>query len=124
MRVKFLRVSIALLLILGLLLHRAWRALGRMHMQDAMFIVEDMLHHRGHDPEWSSRPAQLQEHIEACFRYAWEHGIATTRYDANGRPVDEWGTPFRAELRGDHYEIVAAGPDRIFGTPDDVESDP
>jgi hypothetical protein len=42
-----------------------------------------------------------------------------------GELVDRWGTPFRFhQLSGTLMEIRSAGPDRMFGTPDDAEFSP
>jgi hypothetical protein len=41
--------------------------------------------------------------------------------NANGEIVDGWGTPLRIEFSGfDDFKITSAGPDRIFGTSDDI----
>jgi hypothetical protein len=38
-----------------------------------------------------------------------------------GELVDQWGTPFFFhQLSADHMEIYSAGPDKIFGTADDI----
>lgn len=34
--------------------------------------------------------------------------------------IDAWGTPFRYEIVDGVPQITSAGPDRTFGTPDDV----
>lgn len=45
--------------------------------------------------------------------------------DARGQLCDRWGTPFRFhQLSGTEMEIRSAGPDRRFGTADDVEFAP
>jgi hypothetical protein len=44
---------------------------------------------------------------------------------AAGELCDRWGTPFRFHpLSGEVMEIVSAGPDRRFGTPDDAQWSP
>ena len=41
--------------------------------------------------------------------------------DARGQLCDRWGTPFRFhQLSGQQMEILSAGPDRTFNTPDDA----
>ena len=49
-----------------------------------------------------------------------EGPIAT---DSNGRPVNAWGSPFRASIifeNGKRYvEVRSAGPDGVFDTDDD-----
>jgi len=37
---------------------------------------------------------------------------------------DPWGTPCRLEWRGDELTVRSAGPDRAFGTGDDVAYPP
>ncbi len=45
--------------------------------------------------------------------------------NARGELCDRWGTPFRFhQLSGTQMEIRSAGPDRKFGTADDVEFAP
>lgn len=41
--------------------------------------------------------------------------------DAEARTLDPWDTPFRLEC-GDGPRVFSAGPDRAFGTEDDVSS--
>jgi hypothetical protein len=36
------------------------------------------------------------------------------------RVLDPWGTPYRMTPSGQGYAITSAGPDRVFGTADDV----
>jgi hypothetical protein len=36
------------------------------------------------------------------------------------RVLDPWGTPYRMTPSGQGYAIISAGPDRVFGTADDV----
>jgi hypothetical protein len=41
--------------------------------------------------------------------------------NSDGELCDRWGTPFRFhQISGEHMEIRSAGPDRTFGTDDDV----
>ena len=41
--------------------------------------------------------------------------------DSRDELVDGWGTPFRISYLSDsEVSIVSAGPDKIFGTPDDI----
>ena len=45
--------------------------------------------------------------------------------NANGEIVDPWGTPFRITFGPDSkVHASSAGPDKIFGTPDDVTNQP
>jgi hypothetical protein len=42
--------------------------------------------------------------------------------NAKGELLDPWGTPyFFHQLSGDDMEIHSAGPDKIMGTPDDLD---
>ncbi|MCB0417986.1 MAG: type II secretion system protein GspG, partial [Bdellovibrionales bacterium] len=44
-------------------------------------------------------------------------------YLRRGDLIDAWGTPFRFSPTGaKNYELVSAGPDKIFGTQDDQKS--
>jgi hypothetical protein len=39
----------------------------------------------------------------------------------NGEDIDPWGTPFRIIFSsGTNVDVISAGPDKIFGTPDDI----
>ena len=39
----------------------------------------------------------------------------------NGEAIDSWGTPFRITFDYDcNVHVLSAGPDKIFGTPDDI----
>lgn len=41
--------------------------------------------------------------------------------NAAGEFVDPWGTPLRFEIKDRYdFEIISAGPDKIFGTADDI----
>ena len=41
----------------------------------------------------------------------------------NGEIIDPWKTPYRIIFDTDSkVHIVSAGPDKIFGTPDDITS--
>jgi len=44
--------------------------------------------------------------------------------NANKEIVDSWGTPLRFDFKGkDDVLIISAGPDKIFGTADDITGD-
>ena len=39
----------------------------------------------------------------------------------NGGMIDPWGTPFRITFDPDSkVHVISAGPDKVFGTPDDI----
>jgi len=45
--------------------------------------------------------------------------------NSNGELVDSWGTPFRITFGPDSkVHAASAGPDKVFGTPDDVTNQP
>jgi hypothetical protein len=35
--------------------------------------------------------------------------------------VDFWGTPYRHEVHAENLKLASAGPDKVFGTADDIE---
>jgi hypothetical protein len=39
------------------------------------------------------------------------------------KSLDPWGTPYDLRCEGDFIDVRSAGPDRVFGTPDDVFTD-
>ncbi|MCA9531391.1 MAG: type II secretion system protein GspG [Myxococcales bacterium] len=41
--------------------------------------------------------------------------------DKTKRTADAWNTPFKIECDGDNVAVVSAGPDKQFGTEDDIE---
>ncbi len=51
------------------------------------------------------------------------HAIAAHHHHIHVWPthvIDPWGTPYRLTPSGHGYAISSAGPDRVFGTADDV----
>ena len=53
----------------------------------------------------------------------WNDFISTS-FHSNGVPlsdIDEWGTPYRFLSQPRWMVVTSAGPDRIFGSPDDLE---
>jgi len=43
------------------------------------------------------------------------------RYPQQSSRQDEWGTPYRADFVDvDRFRVTSAGPDRVFGTEDDL----
>ena len=43
-----------------------------------------------------------------------------TMYEREDYPVDPWGTPYRYSPVGGEPKFISAGPDRKFGTRDDI----
>lgn len=43
-----------------------------------------------------------------------------SRYQQESSRVDSWGTRYGLEVRGDVLRVISAGPDREFGTDDDL----
>jgi hypothetical protein len=46
-----------------------------------------------------------------------------SEYPQRADRVDSWGTPYVAEVNRSTVEVQSAGPDRVFGTPDDLLSE-
>lgn len=42
------------------------------------------------------------------------------RYQLYESTIDSWGTGYRLEVRGQTLRVISAGPDRQFGTEDDL----
>ncbi len=43
--------------------------------------------------------------------------------DPSGSVIDPWGTPYRISVGADSkIKMISAGPDKTFGTPDDITS--
>lgn len=42
------------------------------------------------------------------------------RYQMRESSMDSWGTRYRLEVRGREVRVISAGPDRTFGTEDDL----
>ncbi len=100
-----------------------------------------------------SRVANLEKQIQtACTAYMAEYGtlpstaenyqlikilkkdnprgiifLNTSPQDmnANGELIDPWGTPLRITFDSNSkVHAISAGPDKVFGTPDDVTNQP
>ena len=55
-------------------------------------------------------------HLDAANYWRWHHASHVhTPY-----VLDPWGTPYRMSPSGQGFAITSAGPDRTFGTADDV----
>jgi hypothetical protein len=46
-----------------------------------------------------------------------------SEYPQRADRVDSWGTPYVAEVNSSTVQVQSAGPDRVFGTPDDILSE-
>jgi hypothetical protein len=47
--------------------------------------------------------------------------LQSGQLNANGEMIDPWRTPFRITFDPDSkVHVISAGPDKIFGTPDDI----
>ncbi|HUR39025.1 MAG TPA: hypothetical protein VM222_06005 [Planctomycetota bacterium] len=72
-------------------------------------------------------PAPSQEQIDDRIRDLVNASVINAGLDAQQRPVDPYGTPFRVRhaLEGRLHRVTAtsAGPDRQFDTPDDIRRD-
>lgn len=49
-----------------------------------------------------------------------ELGTFLTRHEIGPRGIDPWGVPYRIAQEADSVAIMSAGPDRTFGTGDDL----
>jgi hypothetical protein len=62
--------------------------------------------------------------VEAVFVRHHKASVSPIWLDADGRPVDAWGTHFRVAFGGEGPGVWvrcdSAGPDRAFGTSDDL----
>jgi hypothetical protein len=47
--------------------------------------------------------------------------LRSSDFSLNGEMIDPWKTPFRIAFDSDSkVHVISAGPDKIFGTPDDI----
>jgi hypothetical protein len=47
--------------------------------------------------------------------------LMPSKLNPNGEMIDPWGTPFRITFDPNFkVHVISAGPDKIFGTPDDI----
>ena len=126
---------------LGLLLILGWLAYSMVQMTDQM----ERKAHSKHD-------AATQAMIEnACLSYMVEYNqmppatgnktlttallgdnprhmaflsLSQNQMNADREMIDEWGTPFRIDRqRKSGVQIISAGPDKVFGTADDIVTD-
>lgn len=73
---------------------------------------------------FGKNPATTNDEIEQKIKFLQEASVINLKIDSNGKPVDPYGTPFQVENRissGNAITtVVSAGPDREFGTQDDI----
>ena len=73
---------------------------------------------------FGKNPATTNDEIERKITFLHEASVINLKIDSNGKPVDPFGTPFQVENRisaGNAITtVVSAGPDREFGTRDDI----
>jgi len=117
-----LRFFLAITLIVALLAHRALRREQVWFMLDAMQVAENRVGRDGTRREWPSDLAALQAELEHALVDNHRASVACVWLDADGRPVDVWGTPFRGRFERAWVRCESAGPDREFGTRDDITS--
>ena len=69
-------------------------------------------------------PDTTDDEIEQKIKFLHEASVINLMIDSNGKAVDPFGTPFQVENRKSPGEsittVVSAGPDREFGTRDDI----
>jgi hypothetical protein len=70
-------------------------------------------------------PATTQDEIDLMIKFQHEASNINLKINPNGKAVDPFGTPFRVER---HFQagtalttVTSAGPDRRFGTRDDIQ---
>ncbi len=72
-------------------------------------------------------PAPTQAQIDENIRELVTASVINAGLDAQQRPIDSYGTPFRLRhtVDGALHRVTAtsAGPDRHFDTPDDISRD-
>jgi len=59
--------------------------------------------------------------IEKLARVLIDGRVINASFDSNGKPADLYGTAFRVTANGSAVTASSAGPDRVFGTEDDIE---
>ena len=73
---------------------------------------------------FQKNPQATPEEVHAFMVDAGSAAGITLPVDPEGRPRDRFGTPFRVErhLAGKEWvvTVTSAGPDRVFGTSDDI----
>jgi hypothetical protein len=71
-----------------------------------------------------SDPSTPQGDIEQMIKSQHDASNINLEIDPNGRAVDPFGTAFRVQHRAEAQKsittVVSAGPDRRFGTRDDI----
>jgi hypothetical protein len=106
--------SIAGLVIIGI--RRARDASLRQSTHDAVQVISRGVAaeiRAGRSPSWTEIEGNIRKLIDA--------GVINASFDRDGQPADVYGTPFRVSLSGSLLTASSAGPDRIFGTDDDIE---
>ena len=59
---------------------------------------------------------------QATFRNFVRHAVRVKNNSKADASLDQWGTPLKAELRGPMLALTSAGPDKKFGTTDDLKA--
>ena len=65
----------------------------------------------------SPSPTEIEDNIRKLV----DAGAIAASFDRNGRSTDVYGTPFRVTIHGRLVTASSAGPDRSFGTADDID---
>ena len=95
---------------------RSWPVfLARDAVQVIAYAASDM---------FIGNPATTPEEIEATIKHLHDASVINLRINQSGKAVDPFGTPFRVQYER-HPEtsvttVTSAGPDRRFGTTDDI----
>lgn len=73
---------------------------------------------------YGENPGATAEEIDGVIRYLHNASVINLRIDPSGKAVDPFGTPFRAQhdqrTEASVTTVTSAGPDRRFGTGDDI----
>jgi hypothetical protein len=78
--------------------------------------LEDRVRSNGFVMRTIARRAQIWRESEGVER-------VPTLDELDEPPLDPWGTPYRLSLVGDGVVVECAGPDKQFGTDDDLRND-
>jgi hypothetical protein len=106
--------SLAGLSIIGI--RRAAEASVQASTYDAVRVIS-----RGVAAEVRAGRSPSPTEIEDNIRKLKDARAIQPSFDRNGMPADVYGTPYRISVNGSVPTASSAGPDRIFGTADDVE---
>jgi hypothetical protein len=123
----FLVAGILILTVAGLVFigYPAFQGLRRRHWSRSATSEDALVLSMTLRKFFRENPQAKPEAIEAFMLQSASAAGCDLRVDPAGRPVDWFGTPFRVERERIGMEwvvtVTSAGPDRVFGTPDDIQ---